>query len=110
MHCIKIANQTGTILQDWTSNQMVIIHPKCILYAEYTCNFFWAEASPSAEMPSSLIACRMSISINVVIWTSGTLTPFEMDFSMAETCYKAQKENDANIKNHMACKEDRKAD
>lgn len=53
-----------------------------------TCKFFWAEASPSAEMLSSLIACLISISISVVIWTSGTLTRFEMDFSMAETYWR----------------------
>lgn len=53
-----------------------------------TCKFFWVEASPSAEMLSSLIACLISISINVVICTSATLTPFEMDFSIAETYLK----------------------
>lgn len=54
-------------------------------YIENTCKCFSAEASPSAVMLSNLIACLISISISVVIWTSGTLTPLEIDFSMAET-------------------------
>lgn len=64
--------KTSTVERNWN-------------YIENTCKCFCAEASPSAVMLSNLIACLISISISVVIWTSGTLTPLEIDFSMAET-------------------------
>lgn len=84
---INYYNEAAHCLANWPNQHMRLkpwIHDRWRYII--TCNFFLAEASPSAEMLSSLIACLMSISISVVIWSSGTLTPlFNMDFSIAET-------------------------
>jgi hypothetical protein len=47
--------------------------------------FFCEEDSPSAGMLSSFTACRISSSMSVVICTSATLLPPEIDFSMVVT-------------------------
>jgi hypothetical protein len=53
--------------------------------------FFCEEESPAAGMLSSFTACRISSSISVVICTSGTLFPLEIDFSMLVTCDRERK-------------------
>jgi hypothetical protein len=47
--------------------------------------FLCEEESPTAGMLSSFTACRISSSISVVICTSATLFPLEIDFSMLVT-------------------------
>jgi hypothetical protein len=47
--------------------------------------FFCEEESSSEGKLSSFTACRISSSISVVICTSATLFPLEIDFSMLLT-------------------------
>uniref|UniRef100_A0A0A9CZ94 Uncharacterized protein n=1 Tax=Arundo donax TaxID=35708 RepID=A0A0A9CZ94_ARUDO len=47
--------------------------------------FFCEEEPPTADMLSSFTACRISSSISVVICTSATLFPLEIDFLMLVT-------------------------
>jgi len=53
--------------------------------------FLCEDESPTAGMLSSFTACRISSSISVVICTSATLFPLEMDLSMLLTCHKEQR-------------------
>jgi len=53
--------------------------------------FLCEEESPTAGMLSSFTACRISSSISVVICTSATLFPLEIDFSMLVTYDKTRK-------------------
>jgi len=53
--------------------------------------FFCEEESPpAAGMLSSFTACRISSSISVVICTSATLFPLEIDFSILVTYDREQ--------------------
>jgi hypothetical protein len=54
--------------------------------------FFCEEESPpAAGMLSSFTACRISRSISVVIFTSATLFPLEIDFSILVTYDRGEK-------------------
>jgi hypothetical protein len=54
--------------------------------------FFCEEESPpAAGMLSSFTACRISSSISVVICTSATLFPLEIDFSILVTYDRGEK-------------------
>jgi hypothetical protein len=65
--------------------------------------FFCEEESPSAGMLSSFTACRISSSISVVICTSATLLPPEIDFSMLVTWAESHRQNHS-IQRQSRCK------